>query len=110
MCIRDRSGVDSKTAYCNLLLPSTEWHGSRTPSRWCTKWIDLYELEYSEPCLEQPEERLNDTYRECNTWRYYPEYPDLWNHTNCPDPCLTYKCPKFAKCVTRNSKKEYKVM
>ena len=86
------------------------WHGSRTPSRWCTKWIDLYELEYSEPCLEQPEERLNDTYRECNTWRYYPEYPDLWNHTNCPDPCLTYKCPKFAKCVTRNSKKEYKVM
>ena len=20
--------------------------------------------------------------------------PDLWNHTNCPDPCLTYSCPK----------------
>ena len=29
--------------------------------------------------------------RECNTWHYYPEYPWLWNHTNCPDPCLTYK-------------------
>ena len=28
--------------------------------------------------------------------RYYGEFgmPDLWNHTNCPDPCLTYSCPK----------------
>ena len=33
---------------------------------------------------------LNEN-RECNTWHYYPEYPWLWNHTNCPDPCLTYK-------------------
>ena len=40
---------------------------------------------------------------------YYPEYPWLWNHTNCPDPCLTYKCPKFAKCTTASSTKEDKV-
>ena len=31
-----------------------------------------------------------------NYQRYYGEFgmPDLWNHTNCPDPCLTYSCPK----------------
>ena len=34
--------------------------------------------------------------------RYYGEFgmPDLWNHTNCPDPCLTYSCPKVFKYST----------
>ena len=102
-------------------------------------WQMLYELELSSQCSEQPDlvdEEVNATTgavlntnlanrRECNTWYcshtpaphlvptagryYYPEYPWLWNHTNCPDPCLTYKCPKFAKCTTASSTKEDKV-
>jgi len=86
-------------------------------------WIKLWELELSEKCLLQPE-MVNATYdeggnltnpdnatiRECNTWKYYPDYPDLWNHTNCPDPCLTYKCPKYAKCDTSLSTVEYPVI
>jgi len=86
-------------------------------------WIKLWELELSEKCLIQPE-MVNATYddggnltnpdnatiRECNTWKYYPDYPDLWNHTNCPDPCLTYKCPKYAKCDTSLSTVEYPVI
>jgi len=52
------------------------------------------------------------TIRPCNTWRYYGEFgmPDLWNHTNCPDPCLTYSCPKFAKCTTDLSTTEDMVL
>ena len=42
----------------------------------------------------------------CNTWQYYPDFPYLWNHTNCPDPCLTYQCPKFALCDTLKSTEE----
>ena len=86
-------------------------------------WIKLWELELSEKCLIQPD-MVNATYddgdnltnpdnatiRECNTWKYYPDYPDLWNHTNCPDPCLTYKCPKYAKCDTSLSTVEYPVI
>jgi len=89
-----------------------------------TNWQMLYELELSSQCSEQPDlvdEEVNATTgavlntnlanrRECNTWYYYPEYPWLWNHTNCPDPCLTYKCPKFAKCTTASSTKEDKVI
>ena len=67
-------------------------------------WIDLWELSLSRPCQEQPpdewDEEKNQTIRHCNTWKYYPEHPYLWNHTNCPDPCLYYKCPKYAKCDT----------
>jgi len=59
------------------------------------------------PCDEQPPEEWdmnkNQTIRDCNTWKYYPQYPYLWNHTNCPDPCMVYKCPKFALCDTLRS-------
>ncbi len=56
-------------------------------------------------CLQQ---NWNGNYvsSKCNTWRYYPDLPYLWNHTNCPDPCLTYKCPQFAKCDTLLSTEE----
>ena len=61
-------------------------------------------------CEDQPPEEWdpakNQTIQECNTWAYYPDYPNIWNHTNCPDPCLTYKCPKFAKCDTLLSTEE----
>jgi len=86
-------------------------------------WIKLWELELSETCLDQPElidaqydedgnltNPDNATRRDCNTWKYYPDYPDLWNHTNCPDPCLTYKCPKYAKCDTSLSTVDYPVI
>jgi len=86
-------------------------------------WIKLWELELSEKCSEQPDlidavfdidgnltNPDNATRRECNTWKYYPDYPDLWNHTNCPDPCLTYQCPKYAKCDTLLSTVEYPVI
>ena len=35
--------------------------------------------------------------RDCNTWHYYPvaeNATEIWNHTNCPDPCITYKVEK----------------
>ena len=86
-------------------------------------WIKLWELELSETCLDQPElidaqydedgnltNPDNATRRDCNTWKYCPDYPDLWNHTNCPDPCLTYKCPKYAKCDTSLSTVDYPVI
>jgi len=87
-------------------------------------WVKFWELELSEACEVQPDPVFakypNDNYTEpllnpveatlrpCNTWRYYgPDgYPDLWNHTNCPDPCLTFSCPKYAKCLTSSSSKE----
>lgn len=52
------------------------------------------------------------TIRPCNTWKYYGEYgmPDLWNHTNCPDPCLQHSCPQFAKCSTASSTSEDMVL
>ena len=72
-------------------------------------WIDLWELELSSPCVDQPpvetKQNVNQTLRDCNTWKYYPEFPYLWNHTNCPDPCGIYKCPKFSKCDTLLSTK-----
>jgi len=78
-------------------------------------WIDLWELELSSPCVDQPplemKENDNQTVRDCNTWKYYgPEQPDLWNHTNCPDPCSIYKCPKFSKCDTKLSTTEDPVL
>ena len=63
----------------------------------------MFELELSEQCEDQPDmvDEIESggvvsnpdvaNRRECNTWNYYPEYPWLWNHTNCPDPCLTYQ-------------------
>ncbi len=38
--------------------------------------------------------------RDCNTWYYLPQYPNLWNASHCIDPCLIYKCPKYSKCDT----------
>ena len=61
----------------------------------------------SEKCDDQPEpvdekKNANDVVqnpndanrRDCNTWFYYPvaeNTTEIWNHTNCPDPCITYK-------------------
>ena len=88
-------------------------------------WIKFFELAESEICGDQPEPVMAEydgdgcltnyaeaTIRPCNTWRYYGEFgmPDLWNHTNCPDPCLTYSCPKFAKCTTDLSTTEDMVL
>lgn len=115
-----------KTALCNKSpYPSAPDDVKAQPDgTQSKKWIKLWELEQSEKCSSQPglvnalyeigedvkvtrnhedfnlTNPENATKRECNTWKYYPNYPDLWNHTNCPDPCLTYKCPKYAKCDT----------
>merc|ERR1719270_359120 len=63
----------------------------------------IYDIMFMEPCqLEQ----YNEEVEECNTWVYYPEFPTLWNHSNCPDPCLSFTCPNFAVCDTSNSTEE----
>lgn len=118
------SGAGSSDISCTVAGDPTTPEDSAAPldNTQNTNWQLLYELELSEQCEDQPDmvDEIESggvvsnpdvaNRRECNTWYYYPEFPWLWNHTNCPDPCLTYQCPKFAKCITSRSTKEDKVI
>lgn len=113
-------GAQSNSVDCTITDDTTPDNVKATPTNTENEnWLKLYELELSEQCEVQPPTveatfagngTLNNpdaaSRQACNTWRYYPEYPELWNHTNCPDPCLTHQCPKFAKCLTDRSTPE----